>query len=134
MLTLLVCGINGGVQSQISAYSLPRIRDALLKAYNGQDAGALHAMLSMALQNRYSSEKLSSSLTMCRVLTHTILRTQGPVWGNRWHGWFAVEAEAGEFQMILEIDRHEKIIHLMITDDLDARRQQCWISYIDQPS
>ncbi len=48
---------------------------------------------------------MDNAITLCRLLTHDIYKAQGLVWGN---GWFAVEADAGDLQMILEIDNDEK--------------------------
>ncbi len=51
--------------------------------------------------------------------------------GARHFGFFAVYAETKPFEMILEIDDDEKIIHVVITDDVAAEEQQCRISYLD---
>jgi hypothetical protein len=59
------------------------------------------------------------------VLTGEILRLSTPSWGQRSYGFFGVYAETGVFDMVLEIDPAEKIVHWVITDDVTAREQQC---------
>jgi hypothetical protein len=118
--------------SSTSPYSLGRILPAFLAAYNSGDANRLRPMLSDRLQTKYPASRLDEALGLCRVVTHDIIRIGGRAWGNRWHGLYHLDGEGGPLQMIFEIDNHERIIHMMITDDLDAKRQQCWISHLEQ--
>ncbi len=68
---------------------------------------------------------------LCRVLTSEIFRISTPVWGARHFGYFAVYAETKPFEMILEIDDDERIIHWVVTDDVQAKEQQCILTYRD---
>jgi hypothetical protein len=65
-------------------------------------------------------------------VTDDIIRIGGRVWGNRWNGLYDLDGEAGPLQMIFDIDNQEQIVHLMITDGLDAKHEQCWISHLEQ--
>lgn len=67
-------------------------------------------------------------LARCRTLTHEIDRFSIPSWGARHYGFFGVYAETAVFEMILEIDDNEKIVHWVITDDVTSSNQQCIVS------
>ncbi len=110
---------------------MTNVSQAFVRAYNAEDADALHRLLAPSLQGRYPLEALRTAVTLCRVLTSEIFRISTPVWGARHFGFFAVYAETKPFEMILEIDDDEKIIHVVITDDVAAEEQQCRISYLD---
>jgi sporulation-control protein spo0M len=53
------------------------------------------------------------------------------VWGARQFGFFAVYAETKTFEMILEIDAQERIIHWLLTESLASDEQQCRVTYLD---
>jgi hypothetical protein len=108
-------------------FAITDISEALTRAYNDEDAPALHGLLAPALQARYTPEAVRRALTLCRVLTGDIFRISTPSWGARHYGFFGVYAETGVFDMVLEIDPAEKIIHWVITDNVTAREQQCRI-------
>ena len=117
--------------AEVGPFAVTNVSDALVRAYNGEDASALHELLSASLKARYTVQAVGATLRLCRVLTYDIDRISTPVWGGRRHGYFAVYAEPKVFEMHLEIDETEKIIHWMITDDLAADLQQCRVSYLD---
>ena len=108
-------------------FAITDISEALTRAYNDEDAQALHGLLAPALQARYTPEAVRRALTLCRVLTGDIFRISTPSWGARHYSFFGVYAETGVFDMVLEIDPAEKIIHWVITDNVTAREQQCRI-------
>ena len=108
-------------------FALTDISDALMRAYNDEDAEALHGLLAPALQARYAPEAVRKALVLCRVLTGDIFRLSTPSWGARHYGFFGVYAETGVFDMVLEIDPAERIVHWVVTDDVTAREQQCRI-------
>jgi hypothetical protein len=108
-------------------FAITDISEALTRAYNDEDAPALHGLLAPALQARYTPEAVRRALTLCRVLTGDIFRISTPSWGARHYGFFGVYAETGVFDMVLEIDPAEKIVHWVITDNVTAREQQCRI-------
>ena len=108
-------------------FALTDISDALMRAYNDEDAEALHGLLAPALQARYTPEGVRKALILCRVLTGDIFRLSTPSWGGRHYGFFGVYAETGVFDMVLEIDPAERIVHWVVTDDVTAREQQCRI-------
>jgi hypothetical protein len=110
-----------------SPFAITDISEALTRAYNGEDAPALHGLLAPAVQARYTPEAVRRALTLCRVLTGDIFRLSTPSWGARHYGFFGVYAETGVFDMVLEIDPAEKIIHWVISDNVTAREQQCRI-------
>ncbi|HEX2552602.1 MAG TPA: hypothetical protein VHL98_02800 [Microvirga sp.] len=124
-----------GMGAALPAHAVPGphavtdVSQALVRAYNAQDPAALHALLAPALQARYGLEALERALLLCRVLTSEIFRISTPVWGARHFGYFAVYAETKPFEMILEIDDDARIIHWVITDDVQAKAQQCQLSY-----
>jgi hypothetical protein len=115
----------GSVAQTLTPFSVVGVSEALTRAYNDEDAAALHGLLAPALQARYTPADLRTALTLCRVLTGEILRLSTPSWGQRSYGFFGVYAETGVFDMVLEIDPAEKIVHWVITDDVTAREQQC---------
>jgi hypothetical protein len=136
LITLVAAILSVGSTPQLSAaavgpHSVTNVSQEFVRAYNAEDAEALHLLLAPSLQAKYPVEALRTSLTLCRVLTSEIFRISTPVWGARHFGFFAVYAETKLFEMILEIDDNEKIIHLVITDNLAAKDQQCQISYLD---
>lgn len=115
--------------SAVGPHAVTDVSLEFVRAYNAEDPEALHRLLAPALQAKYPVQDLRWALTLCRVLTSEIFRISTPVWGARRFGFFAVYAETGPFEMILEIDDDERIIHLVITDDLAAQDQQCQISH-----
>lgn len=121
----LTLGSAGGSAEPLGPFALTNLSEALLRAYNDQDGTALHGLLGPALKARYSPEALRTVLTRCRVLTGDLLRLSTPTWGARHYGFFAAYAESGVFEMILEIDEGETIVHWVLTDDLAAKEQQC---------
>ncbi len=110
---------------------MTNVSQAFVRAYNAEDAEAVHRLLAPSLQGRYPVEALRTALTLCRVLTSEIFRISTPVWGARHFGYFAVYAETKPFEMILEIDDDERIIHWVVTDDVQAKEQQCILTYRD---
>ena len=110
-----------------SPFAITDISEALTRAYNGEDAPALHGLLAPAVQARYTPEAVRRALTLCRVLTGDIFRLSTPSWGARHYGFFGVYAETGVFDMVLEIDPAEKIVHWVISDNVTAPEQQCRI-------
>jgi hypothetical protein len=117
--------------SEVGPHSVTDVSQELVRAYNREDATALHRLLAPSLKARYTVEALRTALTLCRVLTYDIHRISTPVWSGRRHGYFAVYAETKVFEMHLEIDDDEKVIHWMITDELALDHQQCRVSYLD---
>jgi hypothetical protein len=124
-------GSAGSAAAAVGPHSVTNVSQALVQAYNAEDAAGLHRLLAPALQAKYSVEALRTALVLCRVLTSEIFRISTPVWGARHFGFFAVYAETKPFEMILEIDDDEKIIHWVITDNVNAREQQCRLSHMD---
>ena len=125
---LLPAAVMQASAAAVGPHSVTDVSQAFVRAYNAEDAAGLRGLLAPALQARYSVEDLRWSLTLCRVLTSEIFRISTPVWGARHFGFFAVYAETKVFEMILEIDEDERIIYLVITDDLAAKDQQCELS------
>jgi hypothetical protein len=111
--------------AEVSPHALINVSQELLRIYNAGDAAALHGLLAPSLQARYSAEELRLILAQCGALTHDIERFSIPSWGGRRHGFFGVYAENSVLEMILEIDKSEKIVHWLITDDVGAKEQQC---------
>ena len=112
-------------RAELDPHSLTDAADRLLPIYNAADAPALHAILAPALRDKYTVDALRDALRRCRVLTHDIFRFSTPSYGGRHYGFFAVYAEASTFEMILEIDEDERLLHFVITDDVTAADQQC---------
>ncbi len=106
-------------------HALTDLSQAVMRAYNADDAPALHGLLAPALQARVSLEALRETLVLCRVLTRDWLRLSLPSWGARHYGFFGIYAEGGAFEMVLEIDEAARIRHLLVTDDLNAGEQPC---------
>jgi hypothetical protein len=109
----------------LGPFAVTNISEALTRAYNDEDAAALHGLLAPALQARYTPADIRRALTLCRVLTGDIFRLSTPSWGTRSYGFFGLYAEAGVFDMVLEIDPTERIVHWVIADDVTATEQQC---------
>jgi hypothetical protein len=118
---------SGPVAQALTPFSVVNVSEALTRAYNDEDVAALHTLLAPALQARYTPADLRTALTLCRVLTGDILRLSTPSWGERSYGFFGVYAETGVFDMVLEIDPAEKIVHWVIASDVTASEQQCRI-------
>lgn len=115
----------------VGPFSLTNVSQKLVRAYNREDASALHDLLAPLLKAKLTVEAVRRTLRLCRVLTYDIYRISTPVWGGRRYGYFAVYPETKVFEMHLEIDDDDKIIHWVITDDLEANPQQCRISTLD---
>ncbi len=115
----------------VGPHALTAKSEALMRVYNAADAGELHRLLAPALQAKYPPDALETTLRLCRVLTGDIFRLSTPVWGARQFGFFAVYAETRAFEMILEIDAQERIIHWLLTESLASDEQQCRVSYLD---
>jgi hypothetical protein len=115
----------------VGPHALTQRSEALVRAYNADDAPALHALLAPSLQAKYPVEAVRDALTRCRVLAHDIFRISTPVWGARQYGFFAVYAETRTFEMVLEIDAEERIVHWLMTDSLAGDDRQCRLSYLD---
>ncbi|NBJ12049.1 hypothetical protein [Microvirga arsenatis] len=120
--------LSGPAQAEVGPHTLNDVSDSLLRAYNRSDAVALHELLAPALQAKYAIEDLRLTLARCRGLTHDIDRFSIPSWGARNFGFFGVYAENSVLEMILEIDPSGKIVHMVITDDLAAKDQQCTLT------
>ncbi len=128
---IIGASIAGPALAEVGPFGVINVSQNIVRAYNSEDATALHDLLAPALKTRYTVGSLRTVLRLCRVLTYDIDRISTPVWGGRRHGYFAVYAEPKIFEMHLEIDHDQRIIHWMITDDLAAEPQQCRISYLD---
>jgi len=115
-------------ESPLGPHALTNLSDALMRAYNDDDAAAMHGLLAPPLRARYTPEAVRTALTRCRVLTGDIFRLSTPSWGARNYGFFAVYAETAVFEMILEIGPDGRILHWVITDDVTADEQQCRLS------
>ena len=113
--------------AEVGPHALSRISQELLRIYNAEDALALHGLLDPSLQAKYPIETLRTVLTHCRVLTHDIFRLSLPSWGARRFGFFAVYTETSIFEMVLELDESEKIVHWVITDNVTSSSQQCTV-------
>jgi hypothetical protein len=109
----------------LGPFAVTNASEALARAYNGQDAAALHGLLAPALQARYTPDDIRTALALCRVLTGDIFRLSTPSWGARSYGFFGLYAETGVFDMVLEIDQAERIVHWVVSDDVTAEEQQC---------
>ncbi|MFC4172965.1 hypothetical protein ACFOYU_12985 [Microvirga sp. GCM10011540] len=129
---LLIIGATSAAPalSEVGPFSITNVSDALVRAYNAEDAAAFHEFLAPSLQAKYPVEALRTALVRCRVLTHDIFRLSTPSWGSRRFGFFAVYAETRVFEMVLEIDENEKILHWVITDNVTAKDQQCTVSHV----
>lgn len=117
--------------AEVGPFAVTNVSQELVRAYNREDAAAFYELLAPSLKSKYTLEAVRTTLRLCRVLTYDIFRISTPVWGGRRHGYFAVYAEPKVFEMHIEIDDKERIIHWTITDDLAAEHQQCRISYLD---
>jgi hypothetical protein len=113
--------------AEVRRHSMSNISQELLRIYNAEDALALHGLLAPSLQAKYPVERLRTVLTHCRVLTHDIFRLSTPSWGARSFGFFAVYTETSIFEMVLELDESEKIVHWVITDNVTSSSQQCTV-------
>jgi hypothetical protein len=114
--------------AEVGPHALTNLSQELIRIYNAADAAALHQRLAPALQEKYSVEAVRNALARCRVLTHDIFRLSTPTWGARRYGYFAVYAETSAFEMILEIDDSERIVHWVITDNVASENQQCTLN------
>jgi hypothetical protein len=113
--------------AEVRRHSMSNISQELLRIYNAEDALALHGLLAPSLQAKYPVERLRTVLKHCRVLTHDIFRLSTPSWGARSFGFFAVYTETSIFEMVLELDESEKIVHWVITDNVTSSSQQCTV-------
>jgi hypothetical protein len=125
---LLGAALAGPALAEVGPHALINVSERLLRIYNAEDAPALHGLLAPPLQAKYPVETLRTTLTHCRVLTHDIFRFSIPSWGARRFGFFAAYTETSVFEMILEIDDNEKIIHWVLTDNVTSGDQQCAIT------
>ena len=125
---LLGAALAGPALAEVGPHALINMSEELLRIYNREDAPALYGLLAPPLQAKYPVEALRTTLTRCRVLTHDIFRFSIPSWGARRFGFFAAYTETSVFEMILEIDDNEKIIHWVLTDNVTSGDQQCAIT------
>jgi hypothetical protein len=109
----------------LGPFAVTNISEALARAYNDEDAAALYGLLAPDLQARYTPDDIRKALTLCRVLTGDIFRLSTPSWGTRSYGFFGLYAETGVFDMVLEIDLTERIVHWVVSDNVTAKEQQC---------
>jgi hypothetical protein len=114
--------------AEVGPHALINVSQELLRIYNTEDAQALHGLLAPSLQANYPVETLRRVVAHCRVLTHDIFRFSTPSWGARRFGFFAVYTETSVFEMILEIDENEKIVHWVVTDNVTSSNQQCTVN------
>jgi len=114
--------------AQVGPHAVINVSHDLLRVYNAKDAAALRDLLSSSLQAKHTLEDLRLTLARCHGMTHEIERFSLPSWGSRRYGFFGVYAENTVLEMVLEIDEHEKIVHWVITDNVNAKDQQCAIS------
>jgi hypothetical protein len=124
---LLGATLAGSAMAEVGPHALLDVSEELIRIYNAEDAPALHRLLAPPLQAKYPVETLRTTLTHCRVLTHDLFRFSIPSWGTRRFGFFAAYTETSVFEMILEIDENEKIIHWVLTDNVTSGDQQCSI-------
>jgi len=117
----------------LTPFSVTNVSEALMRAYNDADASAMHGLLAPAVQARYTPDALRTALTLCHVLTGEILRLSTPSWGTRSYGFFGVYAESGVFDMVLEIDEAERILHWVVSDNVTAHEQQCQVGATGDP-
>jgi hypothetical protein len=127
-LSLYSAALAGPALASLTPFSLIEVSESLLRAYNAQDASAFHELLAPPLQARYPVEAVALLLARCRGLTHEIDRFSTPSWGGRHYGFFGVYAEVSVWEMVLEIDENQKIVHWMITDDVTSKEQQCAVT------
>jgi hypothetical protein len=120
--------LGGPAISEVGPHALTNVAQELLRIYNAGDAAVLHGLLAPPLQAKYPVEELRVVLARCRGITHEIDRFSTPSWGGRRFGFFGVYAEISVLEMILEIDEDEKIIHWVITNDVNATEQQCTLN------
>jgi hypothetical protein len=116
--------------AQPGAHAVINVSQNLLRVYNARDAAAFRELLAPSLQAQYTLEDLRATLSRCHGLTHEIDRFSLPSWGSRRFGFFGVYAENSVFEMVLEIDEDEKIIHWVITDNVTGKYQQCSVSRV----
>jgi len=128
--SMIVAALPVPAMSEVGPHAVINVSQDLLRAYKAEDASALHGLLAPALQAEYPVERLRVILTRCRALTHEIDRFSIPSWGARHYGFFGVYAEISVFEMILEVDENEKIVHWVITDDVTSSNQQCIVSRV----
>ncbi len=112
----------------LGPHDLLNVSEALLQAYNANDASALRRLLSPSLQEKHDVDDMVLLLARCRGMTHDIERFSIPSWGQRHYGFFGVYAETMVLEMILEIDESQKIVHWVITDDVTSKDQQCVVT------
>lgn len=122
--------LTNTVLAQVGPHAMINVSRELLRVYNMRDAVALRDLLTSSLREKYSVEDLRAVLARCHGLTHEINRFSLPSWGTRRYGFFGVYAENTVFEMVLEIDEAEKIVHWVITDDVTAKDQQCSLSIL----
>ncbi|WP_230533233.1 hypothetical protein [Microvirga roseola] len=111
--------------SEPGPHAVINAAEALLRAYKAEDPDAFRQLLAPSLQDRYSGDDLRGILARCRALTYEIDRFSIPSWGTRYFGFFGVYAEMAVLEMILEIDDSERIVHWVITNDVNAGDQPC---------
>ena len=119
--------LAGPAASEVGPHALMNVSEQLLRVYNAEDPAAFHELLAPSLKSRYPVETVRTILAHCRVLTHDLFRLSIPSWGARRFGFFAVYTETSVFEMILEINEDEKIIHWVLTDNVTSQDQQCTI-------
>jgi hypothetical protein len=112
----------------LGPFAVTNISEALAHAYNDEDAAALYGLLAPGLQARYTPDDIRKALILCRALTGDIFRLSTPSWGTRSYGFFGLYAETGVFDMVLEIDPAEKIVHWVVSDRRATERPPASLS------
>jgi hypothetical protein len=120
--------LTASAAAQVGPHAVINVSQDLLRVYNARDAAALRGLLAPSLLAKFTLEDLHLTLARCHGLTHEIDRFSLPSWGSRQYGFFGVYAENAVLEMVLEIDANEKIVHWVITDDVNATDQQCALS------
>jgi hypothetical protein len=116
---------SASIGQALGPFAVTNISEELARAYNDEDAAALYGLLAPGLQARYTPDDIRKALTLCHVLTGDIFRLSTPSWGTRSYGFFGLYAETGVFDMVLEIDPAERIVHWVVSDNVTAKEQQC---------
>ncbi|WP_315828519.1 MULTISPECIES: hypothetical protein [unclassified Bradyrhizobium] len=105
---------------------------ALMRAYNADDATAIQSMLSPKLAKVYDRPEIERVLSTCRSkVLPRIVRTSFPASGTRFYGFFAVYGEAHETSMILEIDAMNRIIFWAMADEVLDGDFRCALKKLD---
>jgi hypothetical protein len=90
---------------EVTRSTLGEVSQAIVAAYNRDDAAALHAMLAPDLRRTWPTEQLARRLADCRRRLGGLERISPPVMGTRTYGFIAAYFETTGRDMFLEIDQ-----------------------------